>query len=47
MIVFHIDIPNKSLTNIEFSAKQLGIPCFRGVYMRDELPAKVYENAVL
>ena len=40
MIVFDIDIPDKSLTNVELSsyAKQLQIPCFRGVYMRDELP---------
>ena len=40
MNVFHIAIPNKSLTNVDLSAyaKQLQIPCFRGVYMRDELP---------
>ena len=46
MFVFNIDIPNKSLTNIELStyAKQLGIPYFRGVYMRDRLPAKVYNK---
>ena len=43
MNVFNINIPNKSLTNIELEeyAKQLGIPHFRGVFMRDQLPTKV------
>lgn len=46
MLVFNIDIPNKSLTNIELSsyAKKLDIPFFRGVYMRDTLPAKVHKK---
>ena len=46
MIVFDINIPVKSLTNVELSsyAKQLEISCFRGVYMRDELPTKVREK---
>lgn len=46
MNVFNIDIPDKSLTNIELTtyAKQLAIPYFRGVYMRDELPGKVHEK---
>lgn len=43
MIVFNIDIPNNSLTNVELISyvKKLGIPFFRGVYMRDTLPPKV------
>ena len=40
MNVFGIDIPNKVLTNfdlIEYT-KTIGIPNFRGVFMRDTLP---------
>ena len=46
MIVFNTNIPNKSLTDIELTmyAKQIGIPYFRGVFMRDQLPAKVHKK---
>lgn len=46
MNVFNITIPNKSLTNIELVqyAKQLKITHFRGVFMRDQLPAKIKKN---
>ena len=47
MIVFDINIPDKSLTNVELLtyAKQLKIPCFRGVYMRDEVSkSRTYEK---
>ena len=42
MNVFGVDIPNKALTNIEleYYAKELKIPHFRGVFMRDTLPKK-------
>ena len=45
MNVYGIHIPDKALTNFELSsfASQLGIPNFRGVFMRDTLPAKPYE----
>ena len=40
MNVFGVDIPNKALTNIEleYYVKELKIPHFRGVFMRDTLP---------
>ena len=40
MRVFSLELPDKSLTNIELSAcaRKLGIPHFRGVFMRDTLP---------
>jgi len=46
MNVFHLVIPNKSLTNIDLKryAEELGIPHFRGVFMRDELPAKIHKK---
>ena len=46
MKIFELTIPNgKGLTNIELGmyAKKLGIKYFRGVYMRDTLPAKVHK----
>ena len=40
MLVFGIDIPDKPLSNFELEryVKQLKIPNFRGVFMRDTLP---------
>ena len=40
MLVFGIDIPDKPLSNFELEryVKQLEIPNFRGVFMRDTLP---------
>ena len=37
MNVFGVDIPNKALTNIEleYYVKELKIPYFRGVFMRE------------
>ena len=45
MDVYGIHIPNKALTNLELVefARQLHIPDFRGVFMRDTLPTKPYE----
>ena len=42
MDVYGLHIPDKPLTNFELLdyAKQLNIPNFRGVFMRDELPNK-------
>ena len=38
MLVFGIAIPDKPLSNFELDLKQLKIPNFRGVFMRDTLP---------
>ena len=40
MRVFSLELPDKPLTNFELSAyaRELGIPHFRGVFMRDTLP---------
>ena len=40
MEVFDISITDKALTNIDilFYVKELQIPNFRGVFMRDDLP---------
>ena len=40
MHVFNVSIPYRPLTNIELStyARELDIPNFRGVFMRDTLP---------
>ena len=40
MRVFCIELPDKPLTNFQIStyARELGIPHFRGVFMRDTLP---------
>ena len=40
MHIFDISIPDKPLTNIELPAyaRELEIPYFRGVFMRDTLP---------
>ena len=40
MQIFNVSIPDKPLTNIELSthARELKIPHFRGVFMRDSLP---------
>ena len=42
MDVFGIHVPDKALTNFELEdyASQLGIPKFRGTFMRDALPKK-------
>ena len=42
MDVFGINIPDKTLTNFDLIhyAEKLDIPKFRGVFMRDSLPAK-------
>ena len=42
MDVFGIHVPDKALTNFELEdyASQLGIPKFRGTFMRDTLPKK-------
>ena len=42
MNVYGIQIPAKPLTNFELQdlVKQLNIPNFRGVFMRDDLPDK-------
>ena len=42
MDVFGIKIPDKALTNYDLGeyVTQLGIPNFRGVFMRDTLPTK-------
>ena len=42
MDVFGINLPNKVLTNFDLLdyAKQLNIPYFKGVFMRDTLPRK-------
>lgn len=41
-----LKIPKKALTNIELTkyAKCLKIPFFRGVFMKDRLPRKIFEN---
>ena len=46
MNVYGIYIPDKPLSNFELLdyAKQLNIPNFRGVFMRDELPKKPWEE---
>ena len=46
MNVYGIHIPDKSLSNFELLdyAKQLNIPNFRGVFMKDELPKKPWKN---
>lgn len=38
--VHNITLPNKPLSNVDLvkATKDLGIPCFRGVFMRDTLP---------
>ena len=40
MHIFNVSIPDRPLTNIELSthARELEIPHFRGVFMRDTLP---------
>ena len=40
MIIYGINIPNVSLTNLDLLhyAQELNIPNFRGVFMRDTLP---------
>ena len=40
MLLFGVNIPDKPLTNIELTtyARELEIPHFKGVYMRDTLP---------
>ena len=40
MHIFIVSIPDRALTSIELSgyARELEIPCFRGVFMRDTLP---------
>ena len=45
MDVYGIHIPDKALTNLELLeyAKQLNIPKFRGVFMRNTLPKKPHE----
>ena len=45
MNVFGVNIPNKALTDIEleYYVKELKIPHFRGVFMRDTLPKKPNE----
>ena len=42
MDVFGLNLPNKVLTNFDLLdyAKQLNIPYFKGVFMRDTLPRK-------
>ena len=43
MKVFELDIPSdQALTNFDLISyiKKLGVPYFRGVFMRDELPSK-------
>jgi len=46
MDVYELHIPDKPLSNFELLdyAKQLNIPNFRGVFMRDELPKKPWAN---
>ena len=46
MNVYGLHIPDKALSNFELLdyAKQLNIPNFRGVFMRDELPKKPWVN---
>ena len=46
MNVYGLHIPDKPLSNFELLdyAKQLNIPNFRGVFMRDELPKKPWVN---
>ena len=46
MDVYGLTIPDKPLSNFELLdyAKQLNIPNFRGVFMRDELPNKPWLN---
>ena len=46
MNVYGLYIPDKALSNFELLdyAKQLNIPNFRGVFMRDELPNKPWKN---
>ena len=46
MNVYGLHIPDKSLSNFELLdyVKQLNIPNFRGVFMRDELPKKPWIN---
>ena len=46
MDVYGIEIPDKALTNFELLdyVKQLNIPNFRGVFMRDTLPKTPHEN---
>ena len=45
MDVYGIHIPDKPLTNLELQnyAKELYIPNFRGVFMRDCLPKKPWD----
>ena len=46
MDVYGIHIPDKPLTNLELQnyAKELHIPNFRGVFMRDCLPKKPWDT---
>ena len=46
MNVYGIPIPDKPLSNFELLdySKQLNIPDFRGVFMKDELPSSPHEN---
>ena len=46
MNVFGVGIPDKVLTNFDLIqyAKELGIPNFRGVFMRDTLPNKPHKE---
>ena len=40
MHIFNVSVPDRPLTNIELSTyvRELEIPHFRGVFMRDTLP---------
>ena len=46
MEVFGVFIPDKALTNVDilFYVKELQIPNFRGVFMRDTLPSKAWDK---
>ena len=46
MNVYGVEIPEKPLTNFELLdyVKQLNIPNFRGVFMRDTLPSSPHQN---
>ena len=46
MNVCGLEIPDKPLSNFDLItySKELKIPNFRGVYMRDNLPSHPYKN---